>query len=105
TWGEHKSLHIPTDQTIIYEAHVRGLSMRHPGVSEAHRSTFAGISNPSVLEHLTKLGITSIELMPVHAFVDDRHLLERGLKNYWGYNSIAFFAPHTPYLARGDLNE
>ena len=105
TWGEHKSLRVATDQTIIYEAHVRGLSMRHPAVPEEHRGTFAGISNPYVIEHLSKLGISSIELMPVHAFLDDQHLLERGLKNYWGYNSIAFFAPHTPYLARGHLSE
>ena len=105
TWGRQKSQQIPSDQTIIYEAHVRGISMRHPGVPEEHRGTFAAISNPYILEHLSKLGITSLELMPVHAFVDDQHLLERGLKNYWGYNSIAFFAPHTPYLARGDLNE
>lgn len=105
TWGEHKSLHIPTDQTVIYEAHVRGLSMRHPGIPEEHRGTFAGIANPYILEHLSKLGVSSIELMPVHAFVDDHYLQERGLKNYWGYNSIAFFAPHTPYLARGHLNE
>jgi isoamylase len=105
TWGEHKGVHIPTDQTIIYESHVRGISMRHPSIPEEHRGTFAAISNPYILEHLNKLGVTSLELMPVHAFVDDRHLQERGLKNYWGYNSIAFFAPHAPYLARGELNE
>jgi isoamylase len=105
TWGEHKSLLVPPDQTIIYETHVRGISMRHPDIPEAHRGTFAGISNPCILQHLNDLGITSIELMPVHAFVDDKHLQDRGLCNYWGYNSIAFFAPHTPYLARGDLNE
>lgn len=105
TWGDHRTIQIPADQTIIYESHVRGLTMLHPGVPDEYRGTFAGIAHPATIEHLQGLGITSIELMPVHAFVDDKHLLDKDLKNYWGYNTLAFFAPHTPYLARGHLNE
>lgn len=105
TWGDHKSVSIPADQTIIYETHVRGFTMLHPAIPEENLGTFAGITHPAAIDHLRSLGITSIELMPVHAFVDDKHLLDKGLKNYWGYNTLAFFAPHTPYLARGHLNE
>jgi glycogen debranching enzyme GlgX len=105
TWGDHRSIQMPPDQTIIYESHVRGLTMLHPGVPDEYRGTFAGIAHPATIEHLQSLGITSIELMPIHAFVNDKHLLDKGLTNYWGYNTLAFFAPHTPYLARGHLNE
>ena len=105
TWGNHRGFRVPTDKTIIYEAHVRGLSMQHPGVPKELRGTFAGVGHPEVLKHIRALGVTSVELLPVHAFVDDNHLLERGLKNYWGYNTLAFFAPHTPYAAHGHLNE
>lgn len=105
TWGNHQFKRIPPDKTIIYEAHVRGISMLHPSVPEHLRGTFAGLSNPELLQHISSLGVTSVELLPVHAFVDEQGLLERGLKNYWGYNSLTFFAPHTPYLASGHLNE
>ncbi|MEN0038558.1 MAG: glycogen debranching protein GlgX [Cellvibrio sp.] len=105
TWGNHRSFRVPTDKTIIYEAHVRGMSMLHPSVPKDLQGTFAGMGHPEVLKHIRALGVTSVELLPVHAFVDDNHLLERGLKNYWGYNSIAFFAPHTAYAAHGHLNE
>lgn len=105
TWGEHRSLIIPADETIIYETHVRGFTMLHPAIPEDVRGCFGGITHPAAIDHLRSLGVTSIELMPVHAFVDDKHLLDKGLKNYWGYNTLAFFAPHSLYLARGHLNE
>ena len=105
TWGKHKAYRVPADKTIIYEAHVRGISMCHPGVPKELRGTYAGLAHPEMLRHLRNLGVTSVELLPIHAFVDDNHLLEKGLKNYWGYNTLAFFAPHTPYAAYGHLNE
>lgn len=105
TWGHHRSHRVPADKTIIYETHVRGISMRHPAVPSELQGTFAGLGHPELLKHIRSLGVTSVELMPVHAFVDDNHLLERGLKNYWGYSTLAFFAPHTPYTANGHLNE
>ena len=86
-------------ETIIYEAHVRGLTRRHPGVPPAHRGTYAGMAAEPILDHLRKLGVTTIELMPVHHFVQDRHLVDRGLRNYWGYNTLAFFAPEPGYGA------
>lgn len=105
TWHEHQACRIPNDQTIIYETHIRGISMLHPAVPEQLRGTFAGLANPELLNHIKSLGVTSIELLPIHAFIDDNHLLEKGLKNYWGYNSIAFFCPHIPYLSNGHLCE
>jgi isoamylase len=87
----------PLHKTVIYEAHVRGLTKRHPDVPQALRGTFAGIAHPAVVKHLQQLGITAIELMPIHAFVDDQHLLEKELRNFWGYNSIGFFAPDVRY--------
>lgn len=105
TWGNHPRKPVPWDQTIIYEAHVRGISMRHPAVPEKLRGTCAGLMNAELLAHIRSLGVTSVELLPMHGFIHDQHLLERGLKNYWGYNSIAFFAPHASYLASGHLNE
>ncbi len=105
TWGRQQLPRIPWDSTIIYEAHLRGTSMRHPAVPEHVRGTFAGLMNNELLQHIRSLGVTSIELLPVHGFLDDQHLLEKGMKNYWGYNSIAFFAPHEPYLSSGNINE
>lgn len=105
TWGEQQPVRVPWDQTIIYEAHLRGLSMRHPDVPERLRGTCAGLMNSELLQHLRQLGVTSLELLPVHGFLDDKHLLEKGMSNYWGYNSIAFFAPHARYLASGHINE
>src|SRR5690606_17623219 len=90
---------------ILYEAHVRGYTMRHPAVPEAVRGTFAGMMTGEVVDYLRKLGVTSIEFLPIHAFVNDQHLLQKGLNNYWGYNSIAFFAPHPRYLASGKISE
>nr|WP_285275522.1 glycogen debranching protein GlgX [Halopseudomonas bauzanensis] len=105
TWGRHTHRYTPWDQTIIYEAHVRGISMTHPAVPEAVRGTFGGLMHPELLRHIRSLGVTSVELLPVHAFVNDQHLLDKQLSNYWGYNSIAFFAPHPAYLASGSINE
>ena len=88
----------PPHQTIIYEMHARGFTMRHPDVPEADRGTFDGLTAPAVIDYLKCLGVTAIELLPIHAFINDRHLIERGARNYWGYNSIGFFAPHPAYL-------
>lgn len=104
-WQGKQSHRIAWDRTVIYEAHVRGMSMLHPSVPDDLRGTFAGLMNKDLLEHIKSLGVTSVELLPVHAFVHDNHLLEQGLKNYWGYNSIAFLAPHCEYLASGELRE
>ena len=96
-WQGDRSPRVPWHETVIYETHVRGLTMRHPEVPEELRGTYAGLATPAVLEYLKELGVTAVELLPVHAFVDDNYLLEKGLRNYWGYNSINFFAPHARY--------
>ncbi|WP_213880131.1 glycogen debranching protein GlgX [Pseudomonas sp. dw_358] len=105
TWGRDERVNVPWDKTILYETHVRGFTMRHPAVPEAVRGTFAGLAVPEVLDHIKRLGVTSVELLPIHGFVNDQHLLQKGLNNYWGYNSIAFFAPHARYLASGKVAE
>lgn len=101
-WGDDRAPRTPLDETIIYETHVKGLTRRHPDVPEELRGTYAGLAHPAVLEYLVDLGVTSVELLPVHQFVQDSHLLEKGLRNYWGYNSIGFFAPHGDYSSSGD---
>lgn len=98
-WSDERRPVHPWHETVIYEAHVRGLTRLHPGVPEALRGTYAGLATEPVIAHLKQLGVTAIELMPVHAFVHDRHLLEKGLSNYWGYNTLGFFAPHSDYAA------
>lgn len=105
TWGTHRRPHVPWNETIVYEANVRGMTMRHPAVPEELRGTCAGLMNSQVVQHLQSLGVTSIELLPVHAFANEPHLLEKGMNNYWGYNTIGFFAPHAPYLASGKISE
>ncbi len=105
TWGTDKPPHIPWHETLIYELHVKGFTMRHPEVPSQLRGTYAGLATAPVIEYLTRLGVTSIELMPVHSFVDDRSLVGRGLRNYWGYNSIGFFAPEPRYLATDSIDE
>jgi isoamylase len=105
TWGRERRLDIPWERTVLYEAHLRGYTMRHPGVPPELRGTFSGMMHQEVLDYLRGLGITAIELLPIQAFVDDRHLVEKGLRNYWGYNSIGFFAPQTRYLATPFVNE
>ncbi|MEH1100863.1 glycogen debranching protein GlgX [Micromonospora sp. CPCC 205561] len=104
-WGNDKPPRIPYHHSVIYEAHVRGLTMRHPDIPEELRGTYAGLASPPMIEHLTKLGVTAIELMPVHQFVHDHRLTDLGLRNYWGYNTIAFFAPHHGYSALGHLGQ
>jgi len=97
TWGGDRLLRTPWDQTVIYELHVKGFTMRHPDVPEAQRGTYTGLTSPAVLEYLKALGVTAVELLPVHHFVRDKHLYDRGLTNYWGYNSIGFFSPDVRY--------
>jgi isoamylase len=104
-WEGDRRLDIPLDRTVIYEAHVKGLTELHPEVPEEQRGTYAGLSHPAITSHLTKLGVTAIELMPVHQFVQDNTLLDKGLRNYWGYNTLGFFAPHADYAATGDLGQ
>jgi glycogen operon protein len=104
TWGEERRPSIPWEETIIYEAHVKGLTAQREDVPPGWRGTFRGLSAPSMIEHLKRLGVTAIELLPIHAFVDDRHLIERGLSNFWGYNSIGFFAPEARYALEPPLD-
>jgi glycogen operon protein len=105
TWGEDRAPRTPWSDTVIYELHVRGFTMQFPGIPPPVRGTFLALSSPPVLEYLQRLGITAVELLPIHAFVDDRILVEKRLRNYWGYNSIGFFAPHPLYLARDSTIE
>jgi isoamylase len=105
TWGDDHPPRIPWHDTVIYEAHVKGISMLHPDVPKPLRGTYAGFASEAMLEHYRRLGITAVELMPVHTFVDDRPLVTRGLRNYWGYNTIGFFAPDLRYSASGSIEE
>ena len=98
-------LRVPPSETIIYETHVRGFTMRHPDVPEMLRGTFAGLCEPKVIDYLQSLGVTSIELLPIHTFINDSYLLDQGLTNYWGYNSIGFFAADPRYFATGSIIE
>ncbi len=104
-WGNDMLPRVPYHHTVIYEAHVKGLTMRHPGIPQELRGTYAAIGHPVMIDYLRKLGITAIELMPVHQYVDDHRLIERGLRNYWGYNTIGFFAPHQACGAMGRLGQ
>lgn len=99
TWGGDQLLNTPWSQTVIYEVHVKGFTMRHPDVPGHLRGTYAGLASPPVIEHLKALGVTAVELLPVHHFINDKHLHDKGLSNYWGYNSIGFFAPDIRYSA------
>lgn len=105
TWGDDRLLNTPWHETIIYELHVKGFTMQHPDVLPHLRGTYAGLASAPAIEHLKKLGVTAVELMPVHTFVDDRYLLQKGLRNYWGYNSIGFFSPDMRYSATGQISE
>lgn len=96
-WADDELLRTPTHESVIYETHVRGLTMQHPAVAPQERGTFAAIRNPAVLEHLVGLGVTAIELMPIHQFVHDHHLVEQGRRNYWGYNTLGYFSAHNDY--------
>ncbi|MFF2143129.1 glycogen debranching protein GlgX [Kitasatospora sp. NPDC058190] len=104
-WGTDHPPRTDYHRTVIYEAHVKGLTRLHPGIPEEIRGTYAGLAHPAVIEHLAKLGVTAIELMPVHQFVRDHRLRDLGLANYWGYNTIGFFAPHSSYSSTGDRGQ
>lgn len=100
-WSDETRPNIAWHETVIYEAHVRGMTMLHPDVPENLRGTYLGIASDPVIDHLLKLGVTAIELMPVHHFLHDRHLVDKGLRNYWGYNTLGFFAPEPSYAREG----
>ncbi|HEX6257051.1 MAG TPA: glycogen debranching protein GlgX [Euzebyales bacterium] len=99
-WADDRHPRTPWFETMIYETHVRGLTMRHPDVPAELRGTYAGLGSPVIIDYLTNLGVTAVELQPVHRFIHDHFLVRKGLRNYWGYNSIGFFAPHDEYAAR-----
>ena len=105
TWGNDRPPAIDWHDMVVYETHVRGFTMNHPEVPPALRGTYAGLTCAPVIEHLKRLGVTTVELMPVHTFVDDRHLVERSRRNYWGYNTIGYFAPDARYSASGKIGE
>jgi isoamylase len=105
TWGSDRPPGIPWHETVIYEVHVKGFTVLHPEVPPQLRGTYAGLATAPVIDYFKRLGVTAVELLPVHCFVDDRHLVEKGLHNYWGYNSIGFFAPEPRYSATGSVNE
>ncbi|NUS41617.1 MAG: glycogen debranching protein GlgX, partial [Terrabacter sp.] len=104
-WGDDRPPRHEYHETVIYEAHVKGLTMLHPEIPEEIRGTYAGIAHPAMISHLHDLGITAVELMPVHQFVQDAPLVDRGLSNYWGYNTIGFLAPHNGYAAGGQRGQ
>ena len=103
--GEHHRPHTAWADTVIYELHVRGFTMRNESIPEQLRGTYAGLAHPAAIEHLHPLGVTAVELMPVHHFVSEPDVLRRGLTNYWGYNSIGYFAPHAAYCSAGSRGE
>jgi glycogen operon protein len=105
TWGRVRRPQIPWERTIVYETHLRGFTMQHPAVPKELRGTFSGLMQHEVIEYIKNLGVTAVELLPIHAFVDDSYLIEKGLRNYWGYNTIGFFAPQPRYLATPFVNE
>ena len=104
-WGDDRRPYVPWSKTVIYEAHVRGISILRDDLRADLRGTFAALANPRFIDHLLKLGVTTLELMPVNAFLQDRFLLEKGLRNYWGYSPFSFFAPEPAYLSGGGLND
>ena len=105
TWDDDRAPRTPSKDTVIYELHVKGYTRLHPDIPPQLRGTYAGLSTAPAIDHLRKLGVTAVELMPVHAFVDDKRLVDHGLRNYWGYSSIGFFAPDMRYSASGTLGE
>ena len=105
-WGEdHHRPHTPWAESVIYELHVKGFTARHPDIPPSVRGTYAGLAHPAAIEHLRRLGVTAVELMPVHHFVSEPALLRRGLSNYWGYNTLGYFAPHAAYSSSGSRGE
>jgi len=104
-WEDDRPLRIPYHKTIVYETHVKGFTQLHPDIPEEIRGSYAAIAHPTTINYIKSLGVTAIELMPVHHFIADRHLKERGLNNYWGYNSIGFFAPDVRYASSGNRGQ
>ncbi|MFF3978989.1 glycogen debranching protein GlgX [Streptomyces sp. NPDC001828] len=104
-WADDRRPKTPWSDSVIYELHVRGFTRLHPDIPEPLRGTYAGLAHPAAIEHLVRLGVTAVELLPVHQFAHEDHLLRRGLKNYWGYNSIGYFAPHAGYSASGTTGQ
>ncbi len=104
-WGDDRPPRRSWSSTIIYETHVKGFTMRHPDVPEQHRGTYAGLASQAAIEYLQQLGITAVELMPVHHIADESFLIDRGLSNYWGYSSVGYFAPHSAYSSSGSCGE
>ncbi|MGW7053052.1 glycogen debranching protein GlgX [Streptomyces sp. NPDC054887] len=104
-WGDDRPPRTDYHRTILYEAHVKGLTMMHPDLPDELRGTYAALAHPAIISHLTELGVTALELMPVHQFVNDHRLDDAGLSNYWGYNTIGFFAPHNAYASWGDRGQ
>jgi glycogen operon protein len=104
-WGDDKHPNTPLHQSVIYEMHVKGFTKQHPELPEHVRGTYAALASPPVTEYLQSLGVTAVELLPVHQFVDDRILVDKGLRNFWGYNTIGFFAPDVRYSASGTQGE
>ncbi|MBL0404563.1 glycogen debranching protein GlgX [Microvirga aerilata] len=105
TWARHRRPQVPWERSVIYETHLRGFTMKHPAVPKELRGTFSGLMQHEVIDYIKNLGVTAVELLPIHAFVDDSYLIDKGLRNYWGYNSISFFAPQQRYLATPFVNE
>ncbi len=102
TWGDDRPLRTPWHKTLIYEVHVKGFTAKHPEVPEHQRGTYAGLASEGSIKHLLSMGVTAVEILPVHYHLNDRHLLEKGLTNYWGYNTLGFFAPHLAYASKSD---
>ncbi|WP_374214463.1 glycogen debranching protein GlgX [Streptomyces sp. Je 1-79] len=104
-WSDDRRPKTPWPDSVIYELHVKGFTQLHPGIPEELRGTYAGLAHPAAVEHLVRLGVTAVELLPVHQFAHEDHLLRRGLRNYWGYNSIGYFAPHAGYSSSGTTGQ
>jgi isoamylase len=101
TWGDDHPLRIPWHETVVYETHVKGFTKRHPDVPEELRGTYAGLASPAAIQYLRDLGVTAVELLPIHYHIDEHFLIEKGLVNYWGYNTLGYFAPDPRYSANG----
>jgi len=104
-WANDRPPRVPLDDSVIYEVHVKGFTQTHPDIPEALRGTYAGLAHPAAIDYLLALGVTAVELLPVHQFIHDSHLADRGLRNYWGYNSIGFLAPHNEYSSSGEVGQ
>ncbi|HEY8133849.1 MAG TPA: glycogen debranching enzyme, partial [Thermoanaerobaculia bacterium] len=104
-WGNDRYPRTPWHETVIYEVHVKGFTKRHPQIPDGARGTYAGLTHPAAIKHFRTLGITAVELLPVHQFVHDKNLIERGLRNYWGYTSIGYLAAHNDYSSGGQLGQ